>query len=217
MLTDRGVVMAQAKAGRNFEGWGLLRTLMLLLLLWVLATWLAGGMGVDGVRAAIRGTARSSLLLFLAAFTASSLHQLWPGDLTKWLRRNRRQIGLGFAFSHLLHAGLIVAFWQLDPQTFLTGRTPGSFIPGGLAYVAIAAMAATSFDQTARAVGPRAWKWIHTLGAWYIFVIFAGAFGSRVAATPAYALFVALLAAALAIRIAAALQKRRARPRRLPA
>jgi hypothetical protein len=166
-------------------------------------------MGVDGVRTAIRATARSSLLLFLAAFTASSLHFLWPNDLTKWLRRNRRQIGLGFAFSHLVHAGFIIAFWRLDPDTFLVGRTPASFVAPGLAYFAILAMAATSFDRTARAVGPRAWKAIHTVGLWYIFIIFTGAFAKRVAETPAYAGFVLLLAAALGLRIVAAVQRRR--------
>ncbi len=211
MLANRGVVMAQARMSESLEGWGLLRTLILVVALWSLATWLIGGMDVAAVRAAIRATARSSLLLFLAAFTASSLHLLWPNDATKWLRRNRRQLGLGFAFSHLVHAGLIIAFWRLDPQAFLIGRTPASFIPGGLAYLAIAAMAATSFDRTARAVGPRAWKLIHTIGAWYIFIIFTGAFASRVAANPAYSGFVVLLAAALGVRIMAALQRRRAR------
>jgi sulfoxide reductase heme-binding subunit YedZ len=209
--------MAKARTRNSLEGWGLLRSLILLVAFWTLATWLIGGIGVDGIRAAIRATARSSLFLFLAAFAASSLHQLWPNDLTKWLRRNRRQLGLGFAFSHLVHAGLIIAFWRLDPDTFLIGRTPASFIAPGLAYLAIFAMAATSFDRTARAVGPRAWKWIHTIGAWYIFIIFTGAFASRVAATPAYSSFVALLAAALGLRIMAALRKRRARPGRLAA
>ena len=201
--------MAQAKGSSSLEGWGLLRTLVLAVTLWSLAAWLVGGMGVEGVRSAIRATARSSLLLFLAAFTASSLHFLWPGDWTKWLRRNRRRIGLGFAWSHLLHAGFIIAFWRLDPQTFLIGRTPASFIAPGLAYLAIAAMAATSFDRTARAVGPRAWNAIHTLGLWYIFIVFSGAYAGRIAETPAYAGFVTLLAAALGLRVVAAVQRRR--------
>lgn len=209
--------MAQAKAGSSFEGWGLLRTLVLAVTLWSLAFWLIGGIDVDGVRSAIRATARSSLILFLAAFAASSLHTLWPNEWTKWLRRNRRQIGLGFAFSHLVHAGFIIAFWRLDPDTFLIDRTPASFIAPGLAYLAIAAMAATSFDRTARAVGPRAWKAIHIIGLWYVFIIFTGAYAGRVAAAPAYAGFLLLLAAALAIRIVAAVRRRRARPERLAA
>jgi len=209
--------MAQAKLSGSLEGWGLLRTLILAVSLWSLAFWLLGGMDVDGVRSAIRATARSSLLLFLAAFTASSLHFLWPSELTKWLRRNRRQIGLGFAWSHLVHAGFIIAFWRLDPDTFLIGRTPASFIAPGLAYLAIAAMTATSFDRTARAVGPRAWKAIHTIGLWYVFIIFTGAYAGRVAAMPAYAVFILILAAALGVRIVALLRRRRARPGRLAA
>lgn len=209
--------MAQARLGRSFEGWGLLRTLVLAVTLWSLAFWALGGTDVDGVRSAIRATARSSLILFLAAFTASSLHALWPNDWTKWLRRNRRQIGLGFAFSHLVHGAFIIAFWRLDPATFLIGRTPASFIAPGLAYLAILAMAATSFDRTARAVGPRAWKAIHTIGLWYVFIIFTGAYAGRVGGAPAYAGFVALLAAALGLRIMAALRKRRSRAERFAA
>jgi hypothetical protein len=56
--------------------------------------------GVDGANLGIRITARTSAVLFLLAFTASSLYQLWPTPTTKWIRRNRRYLGVGFAGSH---------------------------------------------------------------------------------------------------------------------
>ena len=43
----------------------------------------AAGPGIDGVRMLIRETARTSLLIFAAAFAASSLVRLWPGPTTR--------------------------------------------------------------------------------------------------------------------------------------
>lgn len=54
---------------------------------------------VEGVRSAIRATARSSFVLFLIAFTASAFAVLVPSPLSKALVRERRFIGLAFAFS----------------------------------------------------------------------------------------------------------------------
>jgi methionine sulfoxide reductase heme-binding subunit len=191
------------------EGWRLLRTLVLAIVGLSIGTYALSSADVEGIRAVIRLTARMSLLLFLAAFVASAAHRLANSRSTAWLRRNRRQLGLGFAFSHLVHAAAIIAFWRLDPEIFLAGRTAGSYIPGALGYVFIIAMAATSFDATAKAIGPRAWKWLHTAGVWYLFVQFCVAFGTRVGATPAYAGFLLILAFALCVRLAGWIRKRR--------
>jgi DMSO/TMAO reductase YedYZ heme-binding membrane subunit len=191
------------------EGWGLLRTLILAIMGLSLAIFAIVAFDVDGVRAVIRLTARISLLLFLAAFVASAAHRLASSKFTAWLRRNRRQLGLGFAFSHLVHAAAITAFWRLDAETFLAGRTPGSYIPGALGYAFIIAMAATSFDATAKSIGPRMWKWLHTTGIWYLFVQFCVIFGMRLEATPAYAGFLLILAGALFVRLAGWIRERR--------
>src|SRR5215469_7198004 len=58
---------------------------------------------VQSLQYAVRATARTSFILFLAAFTASSLAKLVPSLLTWALVRERRYLGLSFAFSHLLH------------------------------------------------------------------------------------------------------------------
>src|SRR5688572_25388522 len=73
-----------------------------------LAVVLADGGGVDGVRLAIRLTARTSLALFCLAFTAGALARLFPGPFTRWQRANRRWLGLAFASSHAVHAAAIV-------------------------------------------------------------------------------------------------------------
>jgi DMSO/TMAO reductase YedYZ heme-binding membrane subunit len=187
----------------SLEGWGLLRTLILAISLWSLATWLLWGGEADAARAVIRATARISLLLFLAAFLASSLQRLVPGEATSWLRRNRRQLGLGFAWSHFVHLLFIFLYWRLDAPAFLEGRTPGSFVPGTIGYLLIAALAVTSFDRTARAIGPRAWKLLHKAGVWYIFLLFAISLGKRAEANSLYLGFLVIMAVALLVRLAA--------------
>ena len=67
------------------------------------------GAGVEGVRLAIRLTARTSFFLFLLAFTAAPLSRLFPGPFTRWQRANRRYLGLAFASSHAVHAAAIAA------------------------------------------------------------------------------------------------------------
>jgi sulfoxide reductase heme-binding subunit YedZ len=60
-------------------------------------------------RQLIRVTARSSFVLLLLVFTASAAARRWPEGFTRWQLANRRQIGLGFAVSHTIHAAAIQA------------------------------------------------------------------------------------------------------------
>lgn len=164
---------------------------------------------VAATRMIIRGTARTSLLLFLMAFVASAMVWVFPGWLTNWQRRNRRYLGLAFAVSHGLHLLAIVAFAQLDPVAFWEVTNTSMVVTGGLAYLFIAAMAATSFDRAPALIGMRAWSLLHRMGAWYIWLSFAVAFGRRAAIDPAYWPAMLLIAAALVIRILAWLRMRR--------
>src|SRR5215510_10674669 len=98
-----------------FEGWRLLAALTLSLI--ALSLWIASmrAFEVEGVRMVIRFTARTSLLLFCLAFSAAALARLWPNAWTRWLRRNRRYLGVSFAASHAIHAAAIAAFAIMDP------------------------------------------------------------------------------------------------------
>ena len=194
---------------KYLERWALLRTLMVATTAWSLTTWVVLGLDVEATRAVIRLTARISLTLFLAAFVAAALHRLAPSSFTAWLRRNRRQVGLGFAYSHLIHATAIFVYWRLDPDTFLAGRTPGSFIPGSVGYVFIIVMAVTSFDTTAKMIGPKAWRVVHTAGVWCLFILFATSFAKRVEAMPAYGGFLVILVVAVGVRAAGWVAARR--------
>ena len=188
---------------RLLEGWPLLGLLSLLLLAVSGVCLASHANDVAGVRTVIRATARTSLFLFALAFSAQAMLSLWPSALTRWQRRNRRQLGLAFAVSHTIHAAAIVAFARLDPQGFQEHAMTGTLVSGGLAYVFIVAMAATSFDRTAAWIGPAAWRTLHWLGGYYLWVSFIVTNGKRIGQSPLYALPVGLMLAILLLRIAA--------------
>jgi sulfoxide reductase heme-binding subunit YedZ len=159
------------------------------------------GTGEPGVRVMIRATARTSVVLFTAAFTASSAVRLWPRPFTKWLLRNRRYLGLSFAVSHAVHllfiidAAAVMGFLQVNAV---------ALIGGGIAYVFIAAMAATSNDRAVAWLGHRRWQRLHRIGAYFIWFIFLQTYLPRaVMESIAYAPVALLLIAGLAVRIAA--------------
>nr|WP_249160992.1 hypothetical protein [Bradyrhizobium manausense] len=158
---------------------------------------------VEGVRMVIRFTARSSLLLFCLAFSATALARLWPNAWTHWQRRNRRYLGLSFAASHAIHAVAIIVFAKMDPAGFAEATSPASYIFGGIGYAVIVAMGATSFDRTAAMIGPRAWRTLHLVGGYYLWFQFMVSFGKRVPAMPTYAAFLIPLLIVMALRMIA--------------
>ncbi|MBN8941634.1 MAG: hypothetical protein J0H01_19160 [Rhizobiales bacterium] len=199
---------------RSIEHWRLLGMLAAILTGASAAAYGLAAGDSEGLRAVIRLTARTSLTLFLMAFVASALARLQPAAPTRWLRRNRRQLGLAFALSHGIHLVAIVLLARRDPLLFWQLTTLGNIVSGGLAYLFIAAMAATSFDRSAAWIGPRAWRLLHWTGTHYIWISFIVANGKRIPASGWYLVPVGLLGIALALRLAA---KLRAGSRQAPA
>ena len=186
-----------------FEGWRLFAVLTLTLM--ALCVWIAGmrQFEVEGIRMVVRFTARTSLLFFCLAFSAAALAKLWPTIWTRWQRRNRRYLGVTFAASHGLHALAIAAVAVMDPAGYAAATSIASYIFGGIGYAFIVAMTATSFDRTARAIGPRAWRMLHVTGGYYLLLQFAVSFGKRIPDMPLYALFLIPLVAVFALRMVA--------------
>ena len=184
-----------------FEGWRLFAVLTLTLL--ALSVWIAGmrQFEVDGVRMAIRFTARSSLLFFCLAFSAAALARLWPNAWTRWQRRNRRPLGVTFAASHGIHAVAITAFALMDPAGYAAATSIASYIFGGIGYAFIIAITATSFDRTAQAFGAQAWRRLHLIGGYYLLFQFMVSFGKRIPDMPLYALFLIPLVAVFTLRM----------------
>jgi len=161
------------------------------------------GTDEEGIRVVIRATARTSAVFFGLAFAASSLRRLSPNDATRWLLANRRYLGVSFAVSHATHLLAIFALANWSLATFVANSSPPTLVLGGLGYVFVAAMTATSFDRTAAWLGPRRWRWLHTAGGWYLWFIFFASFAPRVGASLAYALPTLWLLSVLAVRLRA--------------
>jgi DMSO/TMAO reductase YedYZ heme-binding membrane subunit len=153
-------------------------------------------------------------LFFCLAFSAAALARLWPSGWTRWQRRNRRYLGVTFAASHAIHAVAIVCFAQMDPAGFAVETSAASYTLGGIGYAFIIAMAATSFDRSAAAIGPRAWRILNLTGGYYLWLQFMVAFGKRIPDMPLSALFLIPLLAVMALRLIAMTSARSTRTAR---
>ncbi|MCP5853887.1 hypothetical protein NL323_28555, partial [Klebsiella pneumoniae] len=98
------------------SGWKLFTVLAGLTLLMTAVVLASHPLGSDGLRSAIRATARSSFALFLMTFLASTLVALLPGPSSRRVLRERRFLGLAFAFSHTVHGLLIYRYAQHFPE-----------------------------------------------------------------------------------------------------
>jgi methionine sulfoxide reductase heme-binding subunit len=165
----------------------------------------------DGLRLVIRSTARTSLALFVLAFSAAAMAELAPNDWTRWQRRNRRYLGVSFAVSHFIHLAVLIALARLDQELFWKLTTVANIFLAGAAYVFLAAMTATSFDGAVAWLGGRNWRRLHLIGGWYIWISFAVAIGKRLPQGPLYWAMMALLLASGIVRLIAMARRNRRR------
>jgi hypothetical protein len=164
---------------------------------------------VESLRLIIRTTARTSLVLFAAAFSASALATLYPNAWTAWQRRNRRSLGLSFAASHFIHLVTLIALARVDNELFWKLTNPANIVLAGAAYVFLAAMTATSFDRAVAWLGLRRWRLLHLVGGWYIWITFAVAVGKRLPQGPVYWMMTALVLAIAIVRLIAMVRRSR--------
>src|SRR5260370_19121191 len=99
----------------------------------------------------------------------------------------------------------------MDPAGYATATSAASYIFGGIGYAFIIAMAATSFDRAATAIGPRAWRILHLTGGYYLLFQFMVSFGKRIPDMPLYGLFLIPLLAVIGLRLLARASARPAR------
>jgi methionine sulfoxide reductase heme-binding subunit len=148
------------------------------------------------VRMAIRATARVSCLLFLMAFVAAPLHRLWMTNFSQWLLQNRRFLGLSMAVSHGFHGVTIGAL-----HIVTRGQHPQISPLAVLGYVFITAMTVTSFPTTAKAIGRRAWRILHTAGMHYFWLAFMMEFALRALSSWIYFVLTVLVTLVMAVRL----------------
>lgn len=185
----------------RLEGWKItgLVSISLAFVLIAVSTW--HGLSEEGVRAVLRSSAGSSVILFLLAFSASSLHWFVHKNWTAWLLRNRRYVGVSFAVSHFYHLLALIALALWFPHPFLDKLSWITVLGGGLVYLFIAAMSATSFDRARQWLGIKWWKRLHTVGSYYIWLIFAQSYFPRAIKEVFYVPVAAALIIVMLLRI----------------
>jgi DMSO/TMAO reductase YedYZ heme-binding membrane subunit len=157
--------------------------------------------GLDELRAVIRATAFTSSIPFLAAFLASPLHRLRPSLASRWLMANRRYVGLSVASSHLWHLAAIITLVTVSDDARAKVQTT-TLVFGGLGFVLLALMAATSNDASQRALG-RWWGVLHATGLYVVWLDFIFTYVGTAPSSPFHAVMTLAFAAAFAMRMAA--------------
>lgn len=166
--------------------------------------WLFQGIDEQGMRMVIRATGRTSTLLFLSAFIASSLHKLWLTPLSAWLLKNRRYLGISMAVSHTYHAIALFGLWIVT-----AGTAPQLGSLGTFGYVLLIAMTVTSFKQPAAWLGKRGWKILHSTGMYFFWLGFLFEYSSNFhKSTLIYSPFVILLVLAMILRFVASRKRK---------
>jgi methionine sulfoxide reductase heme-binding subunit len=160
----------------------------------------------QGIQPIILRSVRYALPLFLLAFTASSLATLWPGPLTRWLLRNRRYFGLGFAFAMAWHFSF-VGYSIFAFGLFGSGLTPKGFALDLFGFTFLLLMTLTSFRWSARRLTPTNWRRLHKTGVYAIWLVATYIYARHIG-NVIHAVASGLLIGAWLLRVAAWAKKR---------
>ncbi len=169
----------------------------------------AGAGGRDATRLALRATARASFVYFVLAFVASPLVRLHPSPWSAWLRRRRRAFGVAFGASMTVHVFCILRLYTLYSPARPPMVTDADFAIGVPGLVLVALMTVTSFVAVRRRLAPAWWRRLHRVGMHVVWLIFflclVNSVGRKDTTHPlaAYWAFVAVLLAAMGLRLAA--------------
>ena len=167
------------------------------------------GSGSDGVELALRVTARVSFVYFVLAFVASPLHALRPGTASRLLVRYRSALGVTFGLSMSMHVALILRMFVLYAPSRPPMVTLADFLIGIPGLVFVALMTATSAATLKRRLGPVRWSQLHRTGLFFVWSIFFLCLVDSVSRKQTrhpvleYDVFIAILVAAMLLRIAA--------------
>lgn len=188
-------------SGRGIWDWQLVQLVLVCSFLLFGGLLFAEGFTEEGVRQVIRWTAKISISCFLIAFSGSAFHKLVQNSFSFWVFRNRKYWGISFAILHLTHLCALVVLQQVFHPVFTLAAT-SSLLGGGMAYLFLILMFLTSFEQFSRYLSPSQWNWLHTIGGYWIFGIFAISYFKRVLRGEyEYLVFAVLLVLALTLRI----------------
>ena len=180
------------------RGWKIVGYSTLAIAITIAVILLIYGINEPSLRMAVRATARTSFVLFLAAFVAFALRQIHSNPFAQWLVDNYRYLVISMAVSYGFHA---IAIGSL---AIAISETNFLYDPGGiLGYLFILAMMVTSFDRMSSGFDRRSVKVLHGVGMYYFWLAFTYTFSLRLSdSVPFYLPFVIVLGVAIVLRLA---------------
>lgn len=113
----------------------------------------------------------------------------FPSAIGLFVLRERRGVGLAFAGAHPVHLGRFLIFFAVG------GTVPPLMVIvfGGISYLVIALMAATSNDWSVDWLGVKNWCRLHKFSIYYLWSIFALTYLANIAREPNAPIYVVLL------------------------
>ena len=182
--------------------WVFMGTACLVALGLAVAVLAVSGIDPEGIRRALRVTARFSFALFWCAYAGGSLAALF-GDRFRPLARQGRNFGLAFASAHSIHLLLVIWLYRVSPEP-PTSTQDAVFFSIGLLWMYLLAL--FSIEHLSKMLGPSLWRKLRLVGMEYIMLAFQSDFLLQSLPADAkhlllYLPFAALGVAGMALRI----------------
>jgi hypothetical protein len=155
---------------RALNGWSLFSLITVPMSLAVtMATTTADLSSAEGVSSMLQLSVRCSVPWLYLAFSASSIHMLFPSEFSRWLLRNRRIIGLcfaaGMAWQLAFILWMVTGYWGYYVDEVYLFSDVAVQIPG---YVFLIAMTLTSFRPVRRRLSAKQWRTLHKGGIYFL-------------------------------------------------
>lgn len=190
---------ASNQQGRGLWDWRIVQAIVGVSVLYFSLWFLLNDFNEGTARHAIALSARIAVVLFCLAFGASAFHFFIKNSFSWWLRMNRKYIGISFAILHLIHLSFLVVLQQNFHPVFDQAKTI-SLLGGGLAYLFVVLMLATSFSFFSKYLSKKQWAILHTVGGYWVWFIFIRSYVKKAMNEHEYILLVALLVAVVLFR-----------------
>lgn len=184
---------------RGIWAWDIVKLITILSLVLYTALIFFKGWNEETNRLLIRLTARTSAFFFILAFAGNAFHKWQKKSFSWWVFINRKFFGITFAILHLIHLFLIILLQKYFHPVFEMAAS-SSLISGGLAYLFLVLMLMTSFSFFAKMISKTSWKRLHTVGGYWIWLIFMISYLKRVDAEIEFLPMIILFSSGLILR-----------------
>jgi sulfoxide reductase heme-binding subunit YedZ len=166
------VIAVASIAQRALNGWPLFLTIAAMTFIAISAAALLIGISTpESTVSLIRLSVQLASPWIFLAFAASAMAQLFPGNLSSWLLRNRRYLGLSFAAGFGWQAVFIAVLFTLySPYYWEELHKTSDLVLRIGSYALLIAMTITSFFPVRRRLRTEHWHWLQLVGVWYFWL-----------------------------------------------